>query len=138
MGRLSRLCGLLEGETDASSRRGPRRIKKGEHILGTVRYTNKEIRKRKGQVDQAKVRAASEEQIAAWKREDGIDDSTLGPARVMPPATDVRALRERLGLSQEEFAQRYMISPRTIQDWEQHRREPSDAARVLLFAISRP
>jgi hypothetical protein len=30
-----------------------------------------------------------------------------------------------------------MLPRRTIQDWEQHRREPSDAARVLLFAISR-
>ncbi len=105
--------------------------------MGTVRYTNEEIRKRKGHVDHAKAGAATEEQIAEWKRDDGVDDATLGPVRVVPPATDVRGLRERLGLSQEEFARRYMISPRTIQDWEQHRREPSDAARVLLFAISR-
>ncbi len=105
--------------------------------MGTVRYTNEEIRKRKAHVDHAKVGAVDEEQIAAWKSEDGIVDSSLGPVRAVLPATDVRALRERLGLSQEEFAQRYMISPRTIQDWEQHRREPSDAARVLLFAISR-
>ncbi len=105
--------------------------------MGTVRYTNEEIRRRKGHVDHAKVGAATEDQIAAWKCEDDIDDSALGPVRAVPPATDVRALRERLGLSQEEFAQRYMLSPRTVQDWEQRRREPSDAARVLLFAISR-
>lgn len=105
--------------------------------MGTVRHTNAQIRKRKGYVDPAKVRAATEEQIAAWKRADGIDEATLGPVRVVPPETDVRALRERLGLSQDEFAERYMLSPRTVQDWEQHRREPSDAARVLLFAISR-
>lgn len=54
----------------------------------------------------------------------------------MPPITDVRALREKLGLSQEEFAERYMLSLRTIQEWEQRRREPSDAARVLLYAIA--
>ncbi len=105
--------------------------------MSTVRYTNEEIRNRKGHVDHAKVSAATEEQIASWKQEDGIDDSALGPTRAVPPATDVRALRERLELTQEEFARRYMISLRTIQDWEQHRREPSDAARVLLFAISR-
>lgn len=105
--------------------------------MSTVRYTNDEIRSGKGHVDHAKVRAATEEQIASWKREDGIDDSALGPMRVVPPATDVRALRERLGLSQEVFAHRYMISPRTIQDRERHRREPSEAARVPLFAISR-
>jgi DNA-binding transcriptional regulator YiaG len=105
--------------------------------VSTVRYTNDEIRKHKGRIDQLRVSAATEDQIAEWKREDGIDDAALGPIRTVLPATDVRALRERLGLSQEEFAQRFMISPRTVQDWEQHRREPSDAARVLLFAISR-
>lgn len=64
-------------------------------------------------------------------------ENGLGAPRYVPPRTDVRALRERLGLSQVKFAQRYMLSQRTIEDWEQHRREPSDAARVLLFAISR-
>jgi DNA-binding transcriptional regulator YiaG len=87
-------------------------IKKDEHIMGTVQYTNEQIRKRKGRVDHAKVRAAGEEQIAVWKRADAIDDATLGPIRVVPPVTDVRALRERLALSQEEFAARYMLSTR--------------------------
>lgn len=105
--------------------------------MSIVRYTNAQIRKLKGHVDHAKIAGVTEDQIAAWKREDDIDDAALGPVRAVPPRTDVRALRERLGLSQEEFAQRYMISARTVQDWEQNRREPSDAARVLLFAISR-
>lgn len=104
--------------------------------MSTVRYTNEELRKRKGRVDHAKVRAATEEQIAAWKREDGIDDAALGPVRAVPPVTDVRALRERLKLSQEEFAERFMLSLRTVQEWEQNRREPSEAARVLLYAIA--
>jgi DNA-binding transcriptional regulator YiaG len=104
--------------------------------VSTVRYTNEEIRKRKGRVNHAKIRAATEEQIIAWKREDGFDDATLGPVRVVPAVPDVRALRERLGLSQEEFAARYMLGLRTVQEWEQHRREPSEAARVLLYAIT--
>lgn len=104
--------------------------------MSTVRYTNEEIRKRKGYIDHAKVRAATEEQIAAWKREDGFDNVVPGPVRVVPPVPDVRALRERLGLSQEEFATRYMLGLRTVQEWEQHRREPSEAARVLLYAIT--
>jgi hypothetical protein len=45
----------------------------------TKRYTNEEIRKRKGNVDHAKVNAATKEQIAAWKREDGIDDANGAP-----------------------------------------------------------
>ena len=98
---------------------------------------SEEIRKRKSTVDHAKIREATEDQIGAWKREDGYgEDSILGPVRVVPPLTDVRALRERLNLSQEDFATRYMLSLRTIQEWEQGRRGPTEAARVLLYAIA--
>ncbi len=90
----------------------------------------------KGRVDHARVRAATEEQIAQWKREGGIHDSRLGPPRYVP-SVNVREVRERLGLSQGEFAEKYRLSLRTVQEWEQHRREPSESARVLLYAISR-
>ena len=108
-----------------------------ELTMSTVRYTKSEIRKRKGRIDHTKVRAATEKQIAAWKRDEDVDDSTLGPVRAIPPATDVAKLRGKLGLSQEEFAARYMLPLRTIQEWEQERRAPSEPARVLLYAISR-
>jgi putative transcriptional regulator len=90
----------------------------------------------KGRVDHAKVEAATEEQIEAWKLEDDLDDSQLGPPRYLPNV-DVRKVREGLGLSQDEFATRYRLSLRTIQEWEQGRKQPSEAARVLLFAIAR-
>jgi putative transcriptional regulator len=90
----------------------------------------------KGSIDRARVRRASEDEIAAWKREEGVDDALLGPVRYVPNV-DVRKVRERLGLSQEEFAHRYRLSLRTIQEWEQGRKQPSEAARVLLFAIAR-
>jgi len=102
--------------------------------MSTVRKSKAEIGK--GQIDHAKVLAATEEQIAAWKREDDIDDAQFGSPRYVP-AVDVRAIRERLGLSQYEFARTYRLSQRTVQEWEQHRREPSESARVLLYAISR-
>lgn len=51
--------------------------------------------------------------------------------------TDVCALRGRLGLSQAEFAQRFFLSVRTVQQWERGAREPSEAARVFLYAISK-
>lgn len=107
-------------------------------IVSKERYTNEELRKREGAIDLAKVRETTEEQIAAWKRDDGYaDDSVLGPVRAVPPRTDLRALRERLRLSQEEFAAQYMLSLRTVQDWEEELRESTEAARVLLYAISR-
>jgi putative transcriptional regulator len=40
--------------------------------------------------------------------------------------------RNRVGLSQSEFAKLLGVSVRTVQDWEQGRREPSGAARTLL------
>ena len=104
--------------------------------MATVHRSNEEIRRQKGFLDKTKVLAATEEQIAQWKREDGFgDDSSLGPERVRLPVPNVRELREHLSLSQEEFAQRYFLSVRTVQEWEQQRREPSEAARVFLYAI---
>lgn len=47
----------------------------------------------------------------------------------LPAAAEARA---RSGLSQLEFAQLLGVSPRTLQDWEQGRREPTGAARTLL------
>lgn len=47
--------------------------------------------------------------------------------------------RQRLGLSQTQFAGMLGVSVRTFQDWEQGRREPSGAARTLLrVAAVRP
>jgi putative transcriptional regulator len=42
------------------------------------------------------------------------------------------AARLQMGLSQLEFAELLGVSPRTLQDWEQGRREPTGAARMLL------
>ena len=45
---------------------------------------------------------------------------------------DPRAIRERLGLTQQEFADRLGVSVRTLQNWEQGRRRPSGPAMRLL------
>ena len=113
---------------------GPHHDKKDECIMSTVRKSK--ARLGTGYVDRLKVSRATERQIARWKREDGIDDDALGPPRWIP-AVNVQAIREKIGLTQEEFAQRFMLPLRTIQEWEQGRREPSEPARTLLFAISR-
>ena len=57
--------------------------------------------------------------------------------RIAP--NEVAAARLKSGLSQTEFAQALQISPRTLQEWEQGRREPSGAARALIqIAIRHP
>jgi putative transcriptional regulator len=55
---------------------------------------------------------------------------------VLPEAAAARA---RTGLSQQAFARLLGVSARTLQDWEQGRREPTGAARTLLrVAASHP
>ena len=54
----------------------------------------------------------------------------------VPQAAEARS---RVGLSQQEFAHLLGVSARTLQDWEQGRREPTGAAKTLLrVAVSHP
>ncbi len=47
--------------------------------------------------------------------------------------------RLKSGLSQSEFAKLLGVSKRTLQEWEQGRREPTGAAKSLLkIAVKRP
>lgn len=47
--------------------------------------------------------------------------------------------RASVGLSQREFASLLGVSARTLQDWEQVRREPTGVAKTLLeVAVSHP
>jgi putative transcriptional regulator len=55
----------------------------------------------------------------------------------VPEKVDVQAIREKLGMSQAEFADAYGFSIATVRNWEQHRREPDSAAKVLLAVIER-
>lgn len=45
----------------------------------------------------------------------------------------VCCLRQRLKLTQQELAKQLGISSRTLQDWEQGRRQPSGPGRALLL-----
>jgi putative transcriptional regulator len=63
-------------------------------------------------------------------------EATEGFVAHVPEDVDVRAIRHGLGLSQEAFALRFGFSPAAVRDWEQHRRQPEQAARVLLLVIA--
>lgn len=45
---------------------------------------------------------------------------------------EVASARLKTGLSQNQFASALQISPRTLQEWEQGRRQPSGAAKALI------
>ncbi|MGE0119872.1 MAG: helix-turn-helix domain-containing protein [Dongiaceae bacterium] len=57
--------------------------------------------------------------------------------RIEARAIDVRALRARLGLSQEAFAGRYGLDVATVRNWEQGRTTPEGPAATLLQLIDR-
>lgn len=48
---------------------------------------------------------------------------------------DVTSIRKKFDLSQSEFSKMFGFSLRTLQQWEQGRRRPQGAARVLLKVI---
>ena len=51
-------------------------------------------------------------------------------------STDVKAVRERVGLTQDEFAKLMRVSIKTLQNWEQKRRQPTGPAAALLKIVS--
>ena len=55
----------------------------------------------------------------------------------VPDRVDVSAIRAKTGMSQAEFAATFAISQRTLQDWEQGRREPDATVRAYLTVIDR-
>lgn len=56
---------------------------------------------------------------------------------VVPGSGGVRRARLVSGLSQTAFAALLGVSVRTLQDWEQGRREPSGAAKTLFLVAER-
>jgi putative transcriptional regulator len=54
--------------------------------------------------------------------------------RVAKPV-DVRALREAVQMTQDEFAREFRLPIGTVRDWEQHRREPDTGSRLYLSMI---
>ena len=83
----------------------------------------------------------TEELIASMEEAVRIVAGEVPAARVhhLPtvPDVDVRAARERLGLSQPMFAVRFGVPLATLRKWEQGKRRPDGPARVLLRVIER-
>ena len=63
-----------------------------------------------------------------------IREMKAGQGRVV--TSPVIEARKRTGLSQSQFAVLLGVSVRTLQGWEQGRKQPSGAARTLLAIAS--
>ena len=53
----------------------------------------------------------------------------------VPDEVDVRTIRAKLGMTQDEFAGRFGFSVNTLRHWEQGRRQPDGATRAYLLVI---
>src|SRR5882757_1958291 len=55
----------------------------------------------------------------------------------IPADIDVKAIRTKLNMTQEEFAGRFGFSINTLRHWEQGRRQPEGPTRAYLLVIER-
>jgi putative transcriptional regulator len=73
------------------------------------------------------------ELIASIKEGGAILRGESEPARSFPyDRLDIKRIREKYNLTQEQFASLLGISVRTLHNWEQGRRVPEGPAMVLL------
>ena len=108
--------------------------------MPTVRRSGTETDEAAELAELAKRRAPTEAEIEAQATEDGdawTDEELAGAEAVWPSPspTEVRALRQRLGLSQARFARRFGFSVDAVQQYEQGRRKPTGPAAALLRVI---
>jgi putative transcriptional regulator len=79
-----------------------------------------------------------EKLVASIKEAGEIKAGKKPPSRIYeinPP--EIKIVREKLNVSQKEFALMIGVSVRTLQNWEQGRRKPEGPAKALLRIASR-
>jgi putative transcriptional regulator len=75
-----------------------------------------------------------DELLESVKQAAAIERGELKPSRVfvVNKKNQVSNVRAKLGLSQNRFAALLGISSATLKNWEQGRRQPTGAAKILL------
>ena len=92
----------------------------------------------KGETDWTRLDAMTDKEVAAAARSD-LDAQPLAAEQLarMRRVSRVKALRQRLGMTQAEFAEAFHLPITTLWDWEQRQSAPDAPARALLLAIER-
>lgn len=75
------------------------------------------------------------EDVRALARE--LRSAGVKTTRMTDTTVDVKAMRLRLGMSQEQFALRFALDLSAVANWEQGRRAPDPAALAYLRVIAR-
>ena len=106
---------------------------------GTTRVTVKPGEPRaRGDTDWARLDAMTDREVMAAAMSDpDAQPLTADQLARMRRVSRVKVLRQRLGMTQAEFAEAFHLPITTLRDWEQHRSTPDAPARALLLAIER-
>ena len=92
----------------------------------------------KGRTNWARVdRMTDHDVIAAARSDPDAQPLTAHEIKGMRRVSRIKVLRQRLGMTQEVFAQAFRLPVSTLRDWEQRRSVPDAPARALLLAIER-
>jgi putative transcriptional regulator len=92
----------------------------------------------RGKTDWVRLNAMTgEEAVAAALSDPDAQPLTLDQLVKMRRVSRVKALRQRLGMTQMQFGETFHLPITTLRDWEQHRSTPDAPARALLLAIER-
>jgi putative transcriptional regulator len=76
------------------------------------------------------------ELLASVEEMDAIKNGDLEPKRQFKfDEPEVKAIRAKIGLTQNKFAALIGVSQRTLENWEQGRRHPTGPARALLKIV---
>jgi putative transcriptional regulator len=92
----------------------------------------------RGDTDWARLDAMTDEEAVAAALSDP-DAQPLTPEQLsgMRRVSRVKVLRQRLNMTQVQFAEAFHLPITTLRDWEQRRSAPDAPARALLLAIER-
>src|SRR5436190_3750019 len=79
-----------------------------------------------------------EELLESVRQMKAIMRGEMEPSRIFEVAPpDVKSIRAKNKLSQQQFAAMLGISVKTLRNWEQGRRTPEGPARVLLMVAAK-
>ena len=90
-----------------------------------------------GKTDWARLRAMTDvDRLAGALADPDAQPATAEALARAKRANDVKAIRERLDMTQVRFSECFHLPLSTLRDWEQGRTRPDAPARALLTAIA--
>ncbi len=131
------LCRLGDEAIFVSFQQERQKSMKNKNITAITVNSLKEIPQ--GKTDWKRIDSMTEEEVYqnALNDPDALIEPPLSQRKDLHPTVDVKLIRAKLSMTQQEFAKTFHLSLATLRDWEQRRVRPDQAARTLLKVIER-